>query len=285
MQTKLGELSQEQAANKDNFDKVLQLEDEKIALLKAAGSKYTAQYYAELTKRENMVREHNAHVTQMTEQALGEQRSLMEQAIAQRKDELDVEVALHTMSKQQEIAQLRSFTNEQHALWLQGAEQFKSTLDTQSDAYKKFTQQLETTQAKWVTDSKKLDVEAAQDMEQSMDKAISPIESAFYSSISGVIQGTQTLQQALGKMAELIAESYIKEAAKAALHWILAHTVMKVFAASSETAQTAAAATGAAARSGIRATSSASENVGIVTRIARWMFGETAKTAATATGA
>ncbi|HUO88486.1 MAG TPA: hypothetical protein VMU08_04870, partial [Rhizomicrobium sp.] len=211
LSAKLAELSAEQAANKDNFDRVLALEDQKIELLKAAGSKYTAQYYNELKRREDMVRQHTAAVVKLDEQSLAEKKTLMEQAIAQRREELQVEVDLHRMSVQQMLADLRSFTDAQHAEWLKQAEQFKSSLDQNSAEYKKFVATLETTQAKWVTESKRMDVEAAQDAKKQFDEIVGPIKSAFNTAFSGVIQGTQTLQQALGKMGQSIAISYLEK--------------------------------------------------------------------------
>jgi hypothetical protein len=282
---KLSELSLEQNANKDDFDKVMELEDQKIALLRAGGAKETAALNAELSKQITMRREHETKLSGITAEGLAERKTLMDQDVGQRREELQVEVALGNMSKQDELATLRTFVAEQHALWLQAAENFKATLNPQSDAYRKLIREMETTQAKWVTDSKKMDVEAANDMKQEIDKVLGPIESAFDAMVTGVIQGTQTMAQMMSNAAQSIAASYLKEAAKAGLHWLLAHTIMRTSAQATEMVMTTTSATGAVTRTTIRTTEALSAKTGELVGAAAHAAGEATKTGATVAGA
>jgi cell division septum initiation protein DivIVA len=180
-----------------------------------------------------------------------------QQEIEQRRAELEEEVADHGMSKSQEVQALRQFVAEKHALDLRAMEDFVKTLDPQSDAYKKFLQQMRLERARWVTEDKKLNREATADIDKQWDKAIAPISQGFDQALSGVIQGTQTLQQAMGKMAQSIALSYAKMLADVVKDWIVSHIRMPFTTKATETATTASTTTCETARTAATAAGTA----------------------------
>jgi hypothetical protein len=109
-------------------------------------------------------------------------------------------------------------------------------------------------------------------LEAQWDKAIAPIGQAFDTSLSGVMQGTQTLQQAVGKMAQSIVLSYLKMGVDAAGHWAASQLRMLFSTQTSQAAQTATTVAGGAAQTAA-VTASEAAQVGAVAA------GEAAKSA------
>jgi hypothetical protein len=281
----LAELSEQQAANHDNYAQVLQLENQKLALLKAAGANYTKEYESELAKRDNMERQHAAQVVQLAEEAEAKQKSVDDQEIAQKKSDLAEEVTQHEISKAQEIQQLITFTNEKRALEIQAMEDTLATIDKQSAAWQKLYDKIGLAKAQWATEDKRLNNEVTSDLDAKWQSALAPISGAFDSSLSGVIQGTQTVQQAFARMAGSVILSYVRMGVEATTKWGASQLAMLFSTQTTEAAKTAAAAGGAATRNAISNTETQTEDAGILTRIGRFLFGETTKTAATTSGA
>jgi len=95
----------------------------------------------------------------------------------------------------------------------------------------------------------KKSVDYRQDLEKSLTKNI---QSFFSSSIMGMIQGTESLGQAVAKMGQQMLQSFVDTLSKMVTEWIEQHIVMKIFGikTSAETAQAdiqGSAASGAAA--------------------------------------
>lgn len=282
---RIADLSAEQAAEHDNYEKVIALQQQKLAILQAAGAAYHKERDTELARLYTLEREHAAKVTALAEQSLAKTRQEHTSEITAKKAELDEEVAEGTLSKAQEMAVLRAFANEKHALDLQGLESLLATLNTESDAYKKLYDSLRVLKQQWVTEDKKLNRDAVQDLEKQWESATAPIGNAFSTSMNGVIQGTTTLSAAVGKMAQSIVLSYADMGIKAAIKWATHQAAMLFMTQHTQVAETSATAAGATARGAIGTSETATQNAGLLTRVARWIFGETAKTAASTAGA
>jgi hypothetical protein len=282
---KLATLSEEQAANHDNFAKVMAIEAQKLALLKAAGSSETKQYEQELAKQDGLQRQHAAQMVTIAETALAQQRQADTAAFAARKSELADEVTEHTITKQQEIATLRAFAAQQHALELQGLTDTLATIDAQLPAYRKLYDQIGVLKAQWLAQDKKLNAEATADLKSQWDKATAPVSSAIDGQIGAMLRGTQTISQSVAKMAQNIVIGYAEMGAKAALSWAGNQLFMLAFSKTIEAGKVATAASGAAARTAISGTETASENAGLLVRIGRWIATQLGITGATAAGA
>jgi ABC-type transporter Mla subunit MlaD len=95
----------------------------------------------------------------------------------------------------------------------------------------------------------KKSVDYRQDLEKSLSKNI---QSFFSSSIMGMIQGTESLGQAVAKMGQQMLQSFVDTLSKMTTEWIEQHILMKIFGikTSAETSQAdiqGSAAAGAAA--------------------------------------
>jgi hypothetical protein len=281
LETKLATLNEEQEANHDNFAKVMELENQKLELLKAAGAKFTKEYENELRKRDVLEREHRNHVLGMDEEGLAKQREIDSEQIAERRAELDEEVDAHQISKAHELTILKEFIDQKRALEVKSLEDLLKTLDKESDAYTKLLEQLTQVKQKWATEDARINREVAKDQQKSIDDAIAPITDAFDQSMNGMIQGTQTLQQAVARMGQSVVASYAKMAAQSLMHWVGGKLKELLFGKTVEAAKTTDTIAGTHARS-------AAENSGgilgaIGRKLAQWLGLETSKTAITTT--
>ncbi len=89
---------------------------------------------------------------------------------------------------------------------------------------------------------------AAQAQQKAFEKMVAPISQAFTTSINGIIQGTQTMQMAVGRMLDSILLKYVDVAIKSAVQWI-----------ASEAQKTMATMTGTATRTAVVTSAHATE--------------------------
>jgi hypothetical protein len=282
---RLATLSEEQAANHDNFAKVMDIENQKIALLRAAGASETKQLQDELAKQDNLQREHAAKVVALAEQTLASSRQADTAEIGQRKAELDQEVSERQISKNQEMQILRAFAAEKHALELQGLQDLLATMDPQLDATKTLYNKMIALKAQWLLEDKKLNAEGSADMKRQWDAATAPISSAIDSQVGAMIRGTQTIGQTVSKVLSNVVIGYAEMGVKAATNWASSQLMQLVFQRSIETSKTAASAAGAAARGAVGTGETATENAGLLVRLGRWIATQLGITGATSAGA
>jgi hypothetical protein len=282
---RLATLSAEQAANHDNFEKVMAIEAQKIAMLRAAGANETKQLQEELAKQENMRREHAAKVLALSEQTLASQRAEDSAAIGQLREQLNEEVTERSISKNQEMQQLRVFAAERHALELAGLNDLLATIDPQLAAYTTLYNKIRVLKQQWLTEDKKMNAEGKADLQRQWDSATAPISSAIDGQVSAMLRGTQTIGQTTANMLGGIITGYAEMGVKAAQHWASSQLLQLFTTQGTEGAKTAATASGSAARGVIGAGETATENAGLLLRVGRWIATQLGLTGATAAGA
>ena len=278
---RLAELNREQEAEKDNFDKVREIEQQKLAVIRAALGERSKLYQDELKKEIALERAHKLDVARVAEEELTNKRS-QDQAAFQIEKDLDDEAVLeHKMTKEKEIADLRSFADQQHAVQLQIADGILAGLDEQSDAYKTFYAKVLTMKRQWAAEDAKLAREAVQADAAERDKALAPFESSISGQVSALMRGTETMHQAVQKMAANIVTEYATMAVKSAVQtaamfaWDVGKTVW------AEAMKTSAAATGAAARQTVKAGETAADTASLGVRLGHWIAAQLGMTAAT----
>ena len=283
LQEQLAALNEQQAANHDNFTVVMQLEQQKLGLIEAAHGKASADYQNELKRQEDMLRAHNAKLFQASEQDLANRRTVSAREIAEKKADLDTQVAMDEISKVRAVAILRQFAAEKHAIDLADLQAFEQTLNGQAAAVQKVQEQIKAIKAKYAADDKALNRIAAQDLAQQYSQAFAGVKTAFDGAIQGVIQGTQTLRQLVANFGQSVVLSYARMGVDAAARWAQSQLMQLVVTKTTEAAKTAATETGAAARA--TADSSGGFISAIGSMLARWLGLEAAKTGATDAGA
>lgn len=271
---KLSALSADQAAVHDNFNAVMAIEAQKIALLQAAGTSATKLLNEELIRERTLRREHAALVAADRQRDDAKKRGEDSQEIAQNKAMLDEQVAEGQLTKIQAIALERSFAAQKHAIELETMEATLKTLGDETEARKQQLRIMGLLKQQWATEDAKLNRAAVLDFKSQWDKIIAPVESAMSQQISTVLRGNATMGQAVRGFAASVVLSYIDMAAK------------KVFTeVSSQAMATAAHALGFSQRAAIGAAETASGNSDLIIRLGRWIATQLGLTAATGAGA
>ncbi len=198
----------------------------------------------------------------------------------QKKQVLEDEVAAGKITAAQQIATLKDFTEAAYREDQQRLQNELSTLAQQPKEYDRVYNEIRKLKAQHDADMATLDREAAQQVKKDADasaqawkSALQPISSAFSSSISGMIQGTQTLRQAEARLAQSILMSFIDTAQKSVVNW-----------AATELAKTTATQAGVAQRLAVEHTGDASLLSMIGGKVSQWFGMESSKTAATVAG-
>ncbi|MGC8518464.1 MAG: phage tail length tape measure family protein [Steroidobacteraceae bacterium] len=114
---------------------------------------------------------------------------------------------------------------------------------------------------------------AAQKQAQAFQQAFQPISSAFTTSINGIIQGTQTMQMAVGRMLDSVLLKYIDTAIQSTVHWV-----------AEEAQKTMATVTGTETRTAVESQAAALQRANQELDLIAHMQTEAGKTAETVVG-
>lgn len=281
LQAKLSALSEEQAANHDDFAKVMEIEQQKIALLRAAGATETRQLNEELAKQDNLRREHAQLQQQIAAEALAKAREGDASELNELKAVLEQRVAANQISKASELSTLRAFYDQQHALQMQAEQAYIDTLTVGTKAYQTALGVRDQLSASFNAKDQQYATQIYEQQKASWDKATAPIESAINGQVSSLLRGTETMGQAVNKMAANIVVSYAQMAAQAAQKWVASQLMQILWTGTAETAKTTTTAAGAAARNAIGTTETIAANNGLLIRLGRWIATELGFTGAT----
>lgn len=274
LEEKVAALSAEQAAARDDFAKVQELEQKKLALIGAALGTRSKMYQDELRNEENMERTHAQKVQQQALEALIKGEQIDRQAAATKKSELDAEVTDHAMTKQDELAELRKFTEQQYQTEREALADLVATLTAGTNEYAKAMQQRTLLDAQHAREVAALNAQmAAADatdtrrMLNEYQQAFGGILAAGRSSVVGLITGKETWAQAEQRIANQVLTSTVNLAGEVAGKWLV-----------TELAKTAATQTQTAVRAVIQQEGALA---GLGTLIASWLGVEVAKTVGT----
>ena len=143
-------------------------------------------------------------------------------AIAAKKEEFNTAVALGKISKEEEMASLKSFLDQEYALELSAAQKKLELMEKGTVEYQKQLNAMAALQAKYALDVQKVEGKGAIATQEEWKKAIQPITQAFDTSVMGIIQGTQTLKAGLANLFQSITLSFINDTIKTMLsNWLL----------------------------------------------------------------
>jgi hypothetical protein len=281
---KLAALSEEQAANRADYAMVMQIEAQKLALIKAAHGSASKDYESELAKEDNLRRQHATQQANEEEKYLASERTAMEKETAAVKSALDAEVAEHKIGKEKELQILQQFTAQQQQVMLAGEQALLVTLGNEPALYKATLDKITDLKEQFAAQDAKINTQIAQEQAASWQKTIAPVESAISGQVSSVLRGQETISMAVQKAAGNIVISYAQMATQAALKWAAGKAYELLINNSTETAKTAATAAATLTREGIDTTATTTQNTALLAQLAHWITGETAKTTATVAG-
>jgi hypothetical protein len=97
---------------------------------------------------------------------------------------------------------------------------------TEAGAQEKFQAQMDALQEKHNAKQRALDEKAVAESVQSWKSILAPVGNAFQSSLNGIIQGHETLRQAVAKIGQSIVTDFVDMAVKRATNWIASELTM-----------------------------------------------------------
>lgn len=202
---------------------------------------------------------------QLAQEKVSFDEASAKQSLQTKKDSLDAQVAAGTISKQQEIAQLKSFSDEEYQiedtalqqkenLYAEGTIEYQKALDARLLLAQKHNQELA-----------KLDTQSAQVQAQQNKAITDTISKDFDQMLQGVLQGTQTWQQAMARLLDNLILSWIESEAKLVVKWAVdeaTKTAATIAGNAERTASTAGAQAAGLATQAESATSSVGMSAG-----------------------
>jgi phage-related minor tail protein len=155
-------------------------------------------------------------------------------------------VTLGEMTAQQQLAAERNLAEQQYQIDLSILEKWRETYAERPNVVKEINKQIEALQTEHTKRMDQLNQQDTKDAVSTWDKRLAPITRGFNQSITGMIQGTQTLKQGMDRMFQSILLSEIQTDAERLQHWV-----------ATEIAKVGATAAGAETTKTIQATASA----------------------------
>ena len=175
-----------------------------------------------------------------------------------RKQDLEAQLAAGMITKQEELAQLKTLLDQENAMQLAALRQQLQTKGLTVVETQKINDQIKILEAKHeaeVTQIKRQSV-AAQMAEYS--KIFGAIRSSFSGMITGILQGTQTWQQAMANAFTNILSSFVGMLGDMLMNWIEKQIMMAIFGEAIAGAGARATVAGHAAEAGAAAFASIS---------------------------
>lgn len=243
LEAKLATLSEEQAANRDSFAKVMQLENEKLHLLEAAGSAYTAKYQEELKRRDELLRQHTRQIVQQEMEAAHSAASQDRAAFAERKALLDQEVATFRMSKQQEAAALQDLGRKQYEAELDALTKALEVDGISAADFKRVMDEKLRLTAEYNARMQALTAASVRQQSRDWQESLRPVQNAFDGLFRNMLSGRMTVGQAMARAAQQWAQEEVSQVVHALGQKLIAYATEKAAFLLGETEKQAAQAT------------------------------------------
>ena len=209
-------LTEQQAAHHDDFQVVMQIEDQKIALLKAAGKEYTAELNRELTARDNLIREHANKVAGIDLETIAKGIANDRTRLETKKSDLAAEVSDYQITKQDEIATLMAASQVAFDQEMMDLQNFIAVHQEETDILRKalddqasLKEQHERAMAALRAQMAAADRADQQRTLQSYQQMFQGVGSAGKSAVEGLITGSMTWRQAEANVAKKVLGSAI----------------------------------------------------------------------------
>ena len=154
---------------------------------------------------------------------------------------------LNQISAQDEVAGLLALENQKYQIELKALQDKAALYDQDKVARQKALDAIELLEQAHAKNVQKIDSDMAIEQQKSVASWVSPITGAFTTAINGIIQGTQTLQQAMTKIFQSILLSFVNNLVNRMVdHWVVGELTKLIYSEKTQatlTAQQTAAST------------------------------------------
>ncbi|MBC7635774.1 MAG: hypothetical protein H7251_09250, partial [Acetobacteraceae bacterium] len=274
----IAELSAQQAAHHDDFTKWMELENQKLAILRAAHGEKSREYQSELRAMENFQREHEARMQAIELQRLTKDAEIGQKALQEKIQRLAAEVAAQQLTKSDELDAARTATELEGFAELQHLDDFIAKLTRGTTEFDRAMQQRASLAQTFATKLAAIDTQMAAEERRSADRRMATYASAFdrigstgERTVTGLITGTTNWRQAQQHAAGAVLEGMVSVGGKILSNW-----------AAVELGKLISTQTGQQARNAVEMTGSGWSVIGH--KLAEWIGLETAKTEAVVVG-
>ncbi|MFL9610179.1 hypothetical protein ACKF11_08860 [Methylobacillus sp. Pita2] len=213
------------------------------------GEKYgleSQQYQQAMTAVQQAAREHQAQMEQIEAMAQQRRQTYQLHELELQRLNLDQQLAMGDINNQQRLVQLAMLKEREYQLELQAAMDRAALLENDAIAYQQAMDRVLEIKRQHELDKKTIENEMAKQQKADYDEMFAPITNAFNKSITGMIQGTQTLRDVTRNMLLNIASEYAAMGVRVLMNWV-----------ANETRKTMATAAGATTRTGIETAAAA----------------------------
>ena len=148
------------------------------------------------------------------------QSRLADISLESEKTLLDAQVKAGTISNAEKIVGLRDYTDQAYELKRQSLEEELALDNLSVQAKLRVNDELLLLDAKHQQQLQQLDLEAQQATQQAWQGTLNIIDQSLDTMLRGVLQGTQSWQQAMDRLFENLAASFIENIAKMMVQWV-----------------------------------------------------------------
>lgn len=249
----LEELDREEAAAQDDYQKKMDIEQKKIDAIKAFYGVESKEYIAALKHKEQMEREWSKKLKEIQAERIQHQEELRtidandaddaaKTAIDMAREEANQKVELGKMSAterarvertflQQEAQEARQHENEIFQIKLNSMREQLALLDTNSDAYRKMNEKIETAERQHQAAMSAIDRKATAQMQKANSQVVNasiakyrsmvaPVTQAFGQMVNGLLTRTTSLKQGFIQMCDSILSSFVSMGVEMVTNWI-----------------------------------------------------------------
>lgn len=167
---------------------------------------------------------YDAAVVREREQAARQQEVIdidaAQTAASTKRQQIETAFELGNISRQQELTAIAAANEAEYQLEMQAFARELALLDAKSKAAEEVERKIANLQKQYTADAAKSDADRQKAMQQSWQKALKPIDSAFQQSIQGMIQGTQSFKKGLDNILLSIVASYAQMGISMLMNWI-----------------------------------------------------------------
>jgi hypothetical protein len=185
-------------------------------------------------------------------------------ALVEKKSLYDELTKLKVMSASERLSGSRAALDEEYAAEKSLIEKELQLGDLSLQQREQVLNKMVALDARYALDSQKIMLQSVEQMVAPVDHAIDSMASSFSSGLTGMVVGTRTLNQTLLSLSQSVVAQFVHMGVDVVADWGKRQIALAALSAAGESQKTAAAATGAAARSGLAAVEAAAGETSIL---------------------
>jgi hypothetical protein len=246
-----------QDSDKATWMQKLALEDQKLAALEKLYGKDNQQYRAALLERKKMEEDAGKSALDYRQKTIEAEMKGVEAELRIKEIETRTMAELGVINAKQEIELYRDSENQRYQSELNTLTRIAELWKEYPLKYQEIMDKIKDAQDRHREATTKTEQSLALEQKKKWDSIVSPIKSALDQSVQGIIQGTQTLKQAMSNLCTSILSSFVNFFTQLGLEWLKTQLMLAVMGKAIKSEEVATSVTADAAKGGAGAMASA----------------------------